>query len=251
MVIGTTYAGDEYKIFLRNYVTVKGDVIVGVGGNPDEIIWDQATPGATTGPRYPMNESWEFETINVPDCGPSLGSLNKKDFTPDYTIGEPGVVTNVKYDDILIPNGGVLKIVGDVNLCVTGKLDLDQSAQLIVEDEPWSSVKIYLYGDLSVGQSALINNETKKPRNFWLFGTGTSPSFEKWTINNGGNYYGVYYGPNANITVKQSAVFYGSISGNNFTLAQSGMVHYDKDLEGVSQYDTGFGIDRWWEEIIP
>ncbi len=251
LVIGTTYAGHDYRIFLRNYVTVKGDVIVGVGGNPDEIIWDEATPGATTGPRYAMNEAWEFETIDVPDCGPSLGNLNTKDFTPVYTIGEPGVVTNVMYDNILIPNGGVLKIVGDVNLCITDTLDLDQGAQLIVEDEPWSSVKIYLYGGLSVGQSALINNETKKPRNFWLFGTGTSPAGENWTINNGGNYYGVYYGPNANINVKQSAVFYGSISGNNFILAQSGMVHYDKDLENVSQYDIGFGIDRWWEETIP
>ena len=112
-------------------------------------------------------------------------------------------------------------------------------------------MRIYLYGDLNVGQSAEINNQTRIPDNFRLYGVGTSVPGEKWIINNSGFYYGVYYGPNAIVDVRQSAVFFGSIAGREFTLAQSGQVHYDLELSNLQEYDTGFKITRWWEEVVP
>ena len=253
LIIGTTYAGHDNRIFLRNGVEVVGGIVVGVGGNPDEIIWDQATPGATTGNRYAMGSEYVWVDVNVPDCGSSLGNLDASVFTPDFTIGDPNDPNQlrVKYNNISIPNGGILYIVGNVDLCITGTLDLNQGALLVVEDEPWSSVRIYLYGDLNVGQSAEINNQTRIPDNFRLYGVGTSVPGEKWIINNSGFYYGVYYGPNAIVDVRQSAVFFGSIAGREFTLAQSGQVHYDLELSNLQEYDTGFKITRWWEEVVP
>ena len=252
--IGTTYSGPVNKIFLRNYVNVAGDVLVGVGGDPHEIIWDQGSPGATTGPRYAMNEEYEHDPIIVPNCGPNLGNIPASAFTPSVTIGGDPNDTNEPqeyyrtYNNISIPNGGILFIVGDVNLCILGNLDLNNGAQLIVTKEPWSSARIYLYGNLNVGQGANINNATLVPGNFRLFGLGDGD--EKWIINNSGNYYGIYDGLLATIDVKQSAIFYGSIAARNFTLAQSSQVHYDLRLAGLHEYDTGFGIDRWWEEAV-
>ena len=114
----------------------------------------------------------------------------------------------------------------------------------------WSSVIIYLDGNLDVGQGGQINNMTEKPENFRLFGTGTSAKGEDWIINNSGIYFGIYYGPNAVIDVKQTATFFGSISGKKFIMRQSGQMHYDMDLSNLVEYDIGFGIDRWWEEVV-
>jgi hypothetical protein len=250
VVIGTTYAGHDYMVFLRNYVHVYGDVVVGQGGKVEEIIWDQANPGATTGPRYPRALPGIMDII-VPDCGPSLGDLTFSD--PEVTIGTIGEITYFKYDNINIPNSCLLSLLGTVYLHVTGDIRLNNGSEIRVNGVPmdptsWSTVTIYLDGDLNVGQGGLINNRTEKPRQFVLWGSGTSAQGENWNINNTGSYYGVYYGPNATIDVKQSATFYGSILGRNFNLAQSSQVHYDWDLSRINEADSGFDIDRWWEE---
>jgi hypothetical protein len=250
--IGTTYSGHDNRIFLRNDVVVNGDVLVGPGGKMEEIIWNQATPGATTGPRYAMPDLPPIVNVDIPSVWHTdLGNLDASDFDPNYIIDGTGVIKNFLCNNIYIPNGSYLIILGDPNLCIRGTLDLNQGSQLIVEDEPWSSVKIFLYGDLNVGNGAWINNETKRPNNFWLFGVGTTPAGERWIINNSGWYYGVYYGRNALIDVRQSAVFFGSILGREFVLAQSSKVHYDVDLSIYNKFDTGYEIERWWEETGP
>jgi hypothetical protein len=250
--IGTTYAGNEYRIFLRNDVVVNGEVLVGPGGKVEEIIWDQATPGATTGPRYAMPYIPPIIDINIPSVWDvDLGNLDASVFDPNYIIDGTGAAKNFLCNNITIPNGSYLIILGDPNLGITGTLDLNQGSQIVVEDEPWSSVKIFLYGELNVGNGAWINNQTRIPNNFWLFGVGTSPAGERWIINNSGYYYGVYYGPNALIDVRQSAVFFGFILGREFTLAQSSQVHYDVFFSRNHNFDTGYAIDRWWEETNP
>ena len=250
--IGTTYAGEDYRIFLRNNVMVVGDILVGIGGDPEEIIRPLGTPGPTTGPWGNITEPFEFEPIPVPDCGPYL----KYSGDPNVTIGQIGVETYVKYDNLNVPTSGRLNFLGTVYLHVTGEIRLNNSSEILVHGVPldptsWSSVIIYLEGDLNVGQGGAINNMTEKPQNFRLFGVGTSTKGEDWTINNSGIYYGIYYAPNATIDVKQSATFFGSISGKKFIMRQSGQMHYDMDLSSLVEYDTGFGIDRWWEEVVP
>ncbi len=224
-------------ITLNNGVVIKGDVLVGVGGNPEEIIVDH---GATTGNRYALSAPFAFETIPVPPTPLSLGTLND----PNTKIGGPGVTTYVKYDEIILPNGGILDIEGEVYLHITGDLTLHQGAEMRVL--PGSSMQIYLNGDLVGGQSNGINNMTLIPSNFRIYGTSAVP--QKWTIQNSGAFYGVYYAPMADIIFKAQADLFGSVSGHSFDLRSSGNMHYDTQLSELLGFDTGFRIDRWWEE---
>lgn len=224
-------------ITLNTGVVVKGDVLVGVGGNPEDIIVDH---GATTGNRYALATPFEFADIIVPDTGASLGSIND----PNVKIGAPGVTTLVKYDNIIIPTDGTIELEGEVHLHITGDLTLRQGAEMRVL--PFSSVQVYLDGDLSAGNSNGINNLTLIPGNFKLFGTGEP--YQKWTIQNNGNFYGVYYAPTADIIIKANADIFGSVSGNSFDMRNSGNLHYDVQLSELIPFDTGFVIDRWWEE---
>ena len=226
-------------ITLNNGVVVKGDLLVGVGGNPEELIVDH---GATTGNRYALAAPFAFQPIPVPETGASLGDLSD----PNLKIGALGATTLVTYNDIIIPNDGILDLEGEVYLNILGDLTLHQGAAMRVL--PGSSAQIYLNGDLVGGNSNGINNMTVIPGNFKLF--GTSDKFQDWTIQNGGAFYGVYYAPMANIIFKAKADLFGSVSGHSFDLRATGNMHYDTKLSELVGFDTGFAIYRWWEEPI-
>ncbi len=239
-MIGTNSLESPPKggITLNNGVVIEGDVLVGVGGNPEELIVDHGT--TTTGNRYALATPFAFETIPVPITPPSLGILN----TPNTKIGELGVTTFVKYDDIIVPNGGILDLQGEVHLHITGDLTLRHAAEMRVL--PGSIAQIYLDGDLVGGNSNGINNMTFVPGNLRIFGTSTTA--QKWTIQNSGAFYGVYYAPMADIIFKAQADLFGSVSGHSFDLRSSGNMHYDTQLSELPGFDTGFRIYRWWEE---
>lgn len=254
--IGTTSIAAS-SIWLGSETRVTGDVLAGVGGDTYEIITNPSG-AAITGPWYNLPEPWEFEpiTITVPPGVPSSGSIgvgSAWDATGSIRIGTPGVTTYWRYDNIDVPNGDSLILLGDVELHITGDILLKNSAALYVGDPlspavPASAI-IYLDGDLGVNSGAAINNLSEIPARFWLWGTG--PPYQNWDIRNSGDYYGVYYGPNANIHTYAAAQFYGSVSGHEFVLNLGAGLHYDQDLADLHQYDTGFAIDRWWETVGP
>ncbi|MHC4638436.1 MAG: DUF7305 domain-containing protein [Planctomycetota bacterium] len=238
--IGTTSILED-MIILNNGVTVKGDVLVGKGGVVEDCIVDH---GASTGPRYPMMSNFEFEDVNAPACTPAgfIDELN-------LTIGTPGVTSYLQYDSINIRQSGVMEVHGNVFMHVTGDIRLNQSAEIrIMPPLPGqrNSLTIYLDGNIQAGNSNGINNMTYIPSNFFLFGTG--PGLQDWDIQNGGDFYGVYYGPNADIIIRAKGDFYGSVSGLRFDLRAGGNLHYDIALSDISAYDTGFKIERWWEQ---
>jgi hypothetical protein len=236
-------------ITLNMDVVITGDVLVAIGGKVDELIVDH---GATTGPRYNMQDPFEFEKITPPTNYDII--LPNPINDANSILGTPGITTYVKCPSINIPNGGVLNIFGNVHLYVTGSINLNNGAQIRVNGMPlipstWSSAMIYLDGDLNAGNSNGINNMTEKPFNFQLFGTGDGN--QNWVIYNSGAFYGTYYAPNADIEIKSSGDIFGSVSGKSYNMKNAGNLHYDIDLSNMTKYDTGFGIDRWWEETGP
>jgi len=260
--IGTTSIADD-MIWLGSDTVVTGDVLAGIGGDVYEVITNPSGD-AVTGPWYNLPEPWSFEPISVPPYMPSSSeeSINSGSKWVDYDgfqtiiLGQLGVPTYLRYDNINVPNSHRLIFRGPVELYVPGDITLNNSAEIFVGDPldlaiP-SSLIIYLDGDLRAGNSNGINNLSEWPRNFRLFGTG--PPVQDWDIQNSGEFFGVYYGPNADITIYAQGGVYGSVSGLRFEL-KSGAgggadvgLHYDHDLSSISAYDTGFGIDRLWEK---
>jgi hypothetical protein len=236
--IGTTSTLPN-RIVLNNNVVVKGDVLIGIGGKLDEVI-KEPSGGATTGPRYNLPHPFEFEVIDIPACGPSLGSID----TNSITVGVFGATTYATYDGITLSESGLMDIEGNVVLHILGDIRLNHAAEIRVT--PSSSLTIYLDGHLRAGQSNGINNMTYIPANFMLFGTG--PPVQGWEIMNAGDFYGVYYAPNADIDIYAKGDIFGSVSGLSFELKQGGDLHYDIALSQLDPYKTGFGVARWWEE---
>ncbi|TKJ38200.1 MAG: hypothetical protein CEE38_05425 [Planctomycetes bacterium B3_Pla] len=258
--IGTTSIA-ENAIWLHQDTWITGDVLTGIGGDVYEVIQETPTGGSITGPWYSLPEPWSFDPIIIPDAvyipSGSIGNSTPWDGTGSYRV--PAVVTGEKqyfqFDNIDVPTGQSLIFLGPVDIIITGNLELDNAATLYVGEPfpdlehpayPLSSLTIYLYGDLLVRNGGNINNLSRIPLNFQLYGVG--PPYQDWDIYNSGDYYGIYYGPNANIRTYATAEFYGSISGHDFLLFNGGQLHYDRALADLTAYDTGFGIDSWWEQ---
>jgi hypothetical protein len=257
--IGTTYSGHDPMIILRNNVVVTGQVLVGVGGNTEEIIQPLGNPGPTTGGYGVLPEAWLWDSSLLQITVPpeiSNGSIAASDFTDSTLIkGYPDTHTYLRYSSITIPNSGNLVFRGQVEMHVTGSINIGTNGQMFVGD-PFAttppatpdSLKVFLDGDLVAGNSNGINNLSRVPANFRLFGTGTD---QRWNIKNEGDFYGTYYGPNADITIFAKGEVFGSVSGLRFELkAEPGTaygLHYDAALADDHAYDVGFGIDRLWE----
>jgi hypothetical protein len=228
---------------------VDGDVLVGFGGQVSTVI-DQS-PGAITGPQYPLPSPVPMERNPAP-FGLPAGQAIVYDACGVATITQSGVYSNIE-----VPQGRVLQVgdginqVVDVVLYVTGDLWLHQGAEVRVTGTPmmpttWSALTIYLDGELDGGNSNGINNMTLKPGQFKLIGTG--PDGVDWVIRNGGAFYGVYDAPKANIEIKESGDIYGAVIGKSYEQKAKCNIFYDEDLSQPWSGPTGFGISRWWEE---
>jgi hypothetical protein len=234
---------------------VDGDVLVGFGGQVDIVIKQQ--PGAITGPQYILPSPVLLEGNELPPDwagvpGPPI-VFDANDPNRLFTITQSG---DYIYDGITLPEGHTLRIgtilnPAHVRMHITGDLWLKHAAELRIAGDPnvpatWSSLVIYLDGNLDAGNSNGINNETLKPGRFRLIGTG--PIGVKWVIRNGGNFYGVYDAPNADIEIKESGDIFGAVIGRSFEQKAKCNIFYDEDLSEPYSGPVGFAITRWWEE---
>lgn len=268
--IGTTSIAPK-EITLKNDVTIEGDVLVGVGGDPDVVINETPVGGANVRARYAMPYPFEWD-IKIPPVGLPEGEIIDFDYDANYpefkgvsTITKSGV-----YSSINLTQGQLLRIESDtipkqpVIIWITddkggtGDLNLGQAAEFRIEGDPfiedtWTPVMIYLDGDLNGSNSNGINNMTMKPLNFFLYGTGDA---QTWRLKNGTSFYGVYYGKNANIYIDSKNSIYGSVTGKSFELDNAGGgateehwgLHYDQSLSDPLLAPNGYSIQRWWEE---
>jgi len=218
--VGTngTDAGD---ITLKNSASVEGDVIVGAGVSPEDVI--QLGAGANiTGDTYAMQEEWEPPIVQVPDTlndSISLGSINNA----------TTITTSGKYDNINLGNSETVRIEGDVELYITGNIELGNSAAL--EIAPGGKLTLFLEGNLELKNGAELNNLTQEAENLIILGLDTC---ENVILKNSSDTYASIYTPSANVDFRNSADFYGAVVAKSFEQHNDADFHYDAELREVN-----------------
>ena len=220
----------------KNSSTINGDVVVGVGGNPDIVIDDF---GATiTGETRASRETNVLPPIAVPqwlDSLPSSGTIQN-----DSTV-----VNSAKYSSINLKNSKTLLIDGDVALYITGEIILGNSAEIQIDND--ASLILYLGGDFEGKNSSAINNLTQETKKLQIY---CLDSCENIILKNSTDFYGVIYAPNAEVIIDNSANLYGAIVARDFELRNSGTFNYDASLRDVSVNDEAvrFVVTNWHEQ---
>jgi len=240
--IGTQSTADS-MIVLNSGVNVKGDVLVGLGGDPGTVIKDL---GATTGNQLGGTENDPLPQITPPVL-PDMGlDITAKSETITITPADSGQYGNISLASS--NQAGILEIDGgDVVLYITGDIDLGNTCEIIVRDN--SSLTIYLDGDINSGNGSSIGTEnpTKDALTLQLY--GTSAGVQTFDIKAKNEWTGVIYAPNADVDLYANGDAYGSIVADSFEFKNGGNYHYDEALREVSLEDEGvyFVVERWYE----
>lgn len=243
-----TQSTSSSSIILNSGVTVKGDVVVGVGGNPDTAIKDL---GATTGDKYAATAEDPLPQVTPPTL-PNMGpAINIKAETVTITPEDNG-----QYGRIVIKQGssaegvlpGVLEVSGgDVVLYITGDIELGEECEIVVAEN--STLTLYVDGDIHSRANSGVNtkNPPEKAATFKLYATGEGA--QDFDIKAKSEFTGVIYAPNADVDLYANGDAYGSVIANSFEFKAGGNYHYDEALREVKVDDEGvrFVVKRWSE----
>jgi len=224
-------------ITLKNSATINGDVIVGAGGDPDDVI-ELKNSATITGETSAMPAEQELPPIIVPQWLQSMTLRETIESGDDiYPSG--------KYEGIDLSTGSELYILENVTFYITGDVTLRNSAKIIVEEN--ASLVLYVGGKIEGKNGSAFNNEAQDPKKLKIFGLD---GCDQMSFKNGSEFYGVIYAPNADVTFHNSADAYGSIIVKNFEQKNSATFHYDASLrKNVSIDDPAiaFEVSNWNE----
>jgi hypothetical protein len=237
---------EDSSITLNTGVEVSGDVRVGLGGDPDTAIKDL---GATIdGSKYGATTKDPLPPIDVPTDLFYMGTdIGIQGSTVTMGPAESGTYTAITLKSTGVP--GVLQIDGgDVELHITGAVELGQSCEIVVKDG--SSLTLYVDGDIHCRESSGITVESsaKESETLKLYATGDDTQY--FDIKAKSEWVGVVYAPNADVDLYAGGDVYGAVVADNFEFKAGGNYHYDRALKEVSIEDEGvrFVIKRWNED---
>ena len=235
--IGTTSTADG-RIPIGPGTVIEGDAFVGVGGDPDKVI---GAGGTITGKKFSLQEEIDFPVItppSLPDTGMAL-SANSTTITINPT--KSGTYTGINL------SSGILEVKGgDVELYITGNIDMGNSCEIIVRSG--SSLTLYVDGNINADNSNGFNNQAGNIKDFQLFATGTEQVFN---IKAKSSIFGTIYAPDVDINLYPNAEMRGAIVGKNITFKSGSSFYYDEALrDNVSIDDVGarFIVKRWNED---
>ncbi len=230
------------SILLKAGVVIPGDVIIGPGGDLDDVI-DSKQTTVIQGNTYPAQDEVIYPPVVVPTA---LDNLSLTTYT--YIPGVP-ITGDVKLDSISIPISGVQEFDGECNVYVLGDISLANGAGITVTDSNSisSSLTIYLAGNMNGSNGAGVTNATNDATKFSLYGLDTCTSID---LKNSAIFYGTIYAPNAVIIVRNGGDLYGGFIGKTFEMKNAGSFYFDLALanSGIDEFDACFKIQRWWED---
>lgn len=235
----------DSSIILNTGVVVNGDVRVGLYGNPNTAIKDLGAKVA--GLKHGATEKVPLPQITVPTTLLYKGTeISVTSDTVTITPADSGIYTAINLQPNVEP--GILEITGgDVELYVTGDIDLGQSCQIIVKEG--SSLTLYVDGDIHSRESSGIGVESdaKEAKTLELYATGDDHQY--FDIKANSDWVGVIYAPNTDVNLYANGDAYGSVVAYNFEFKSGGSYHYDRALKKVSIEDEGIRliVDRWSE----
>ncbi|MBN2180600.1 MAG: hypothetical protein JW715_01705 [Sedimentisphaerales bacterium] len=237
----------EASVVLNNNVVVEGDVLVGIGGDPETGIKDL---GATiSGNKRAATIQDSLKEISPPVLTKMSKSITGKGTTISLTSADNGVYTEIdlqkgKSDTILEVSEG------DVVLHITGDIELDQGCEIVVKDG--ASLTIYVDGNIVCREGSGINTEAppEEASTLKLFATGEGK--QTLDVKANSEWTGVIYAPNDDVLLYANGDAYGSIVADTFEFKNGGDFHYDEALREATTEDEGvtFAVARWSEEKV-
>ncbi len=183
------------KLYLEGNSQIKGNLVVGVGGNTNTVI-SVAGSATYTGSRSSLTTTKSMAVIS--SSMTSSGALNLNGNTT-YTLA----AGTYRFSSV--------KINGNARLVATG------------------AVTMYVDGEITLNGNG-VTTSSNRPSNMVIYGTTSA----KVTLNGNNSFYGGIYSPLSEFEVNGNATVYGSVIGRDLEINGNARIHYDTTLAGNS-----------------
>ncbi len=213
---GEADIGSNGEVTLNNKATIGGDIYLGADDadttaslydygadasgtdsyNEDGTLVGIETDAVVSDELFTSGGTVDIAMDSAGEAG-ELVVANKK----TVTLGVEGTTTNYYFSSISLGNSSTLTILGTVN--------------------------IYMTGDIVTKESSAITTATGLPSDLSIYSSYDGDI----TLKHGSDFVGTLYAPYADITINNSGDFYGSITGNNVEIKNSGEFWYDTALK--------------------
>ena len=143
---------------------------------------------------------------------------------------------------------GVLEIDGPAKIVIDGDTNVGSSA--VIRVGSGGPVEIYIGGDLRMGTKSSFETPSLDPNNAAIFLTGKNVFAE---LKSHSGFYGMVYGPHADIELDNKFEMYGAISADHFYCHNNAMrLHYDESLMRKAEPAAwDFETISWMQSAFP
>jgi len=236
------------SIILNTGVIVDGDVSVATGADLDDAIKDM---GTVTGNKY-TSAPEPLPPVSAPvlDPKPAIDAAGQTiTLTPADSGSYPEIYLRQLVDKktkIITPS--ILEVSGgDVELHLTGDIQLENSCEIIVKDG--STLTIYTDGNIHSrnGSSISTENPPEAAKTIQIYTTGEDKQFID--IKAKAEFTGVIYAPDDDVVLYAKGNVYGSIVADSFDYMAGGNFYFDEALRKATVDDEAvvFVVNRWYE----
>jgi hypothetical protein len=197
-------------ITISGGVTIQGDVICGLHGDPNTVIETKAST-VITGEKYAAVE-FEFPPVILPA---DLAALPKAAYSQASAL-----VGDKHYGDITI--NGIKTVEGNCRLFIDGTLTIKNGGGIYIADG--ASLTLYLTGNLFMGNDAYLGNANYEARSLCIYGTEQCTAIQLGTKT---NLAALIYAPSSNIIVGNGSSVCGCMVGQSIQIKNSGSFYFD------------------------
>jgi len=205
-------------VLIGDAVLVKGDVYVGPGGNPTDVI-DYQGSGQITGSENVSSDPTPVPPVQVPTGLPDRGTLNVG-FFQTKTISSSG-----QYDDINVALGGTLNITADAKIYVKDEFNVVLGGTVNVKNG--ADVDVIVGKKYNVALLSTVNNESQDPVNFAMYGLPTCTNINIIGLC---SVYGTFYAPAAQMATGLAVRVLGAATADGIFAGVLAGFHYDESL---------------------
>ncbi|NNF42893.1 MAG: fibro-slime domain-containing protein [Phycisphaerales bacterium] len=221
---------------------LRGDVSVGVGGDPAVVIDNQ---GLISGDRAPLAEAYEMPELVVPDdldgynmVETIIGAVTLEgDTTPDDDSDDPAL----HYGQLTLSPGSTLTVDGDLRIFCDRGLQIDDARIVLL---PEANLTFYVNGsgggngDVVIKGGSLVNTATGDTTLVSINALGTG----KLQIDKS-HVYATIVAPERKLEIKHAGHLYGAYIGKDLKVADKNSgIHEDNGNADVGQLNFAIAV---------
>lgn len=211
----TTNNTQAMFVEIGNNADVQGDLYVGPGGDPNEVVTGAAYVTGTVGA---LDEEVPIPDVNMPGGMPANEGAYTLNNNQSDTFN-----TDRHFSDFTLKNNTTLTIDGNVRI----QLDSDFSAvknNARIVLTAGSTLDFYIAGEMLLYNNSHINRNGEPPSSARIYLTGTDQLIR---LRNNAEMGAQVFNPKGLFEVENNALFFGTYMGKDFDCSNNGEVHLD------------------------